>query len=382
MSKQNKTEQKSLFSIDKSIAQETVSTLHRKKLELIPDIHLNLFNGLSETEKSAWADYLYANPKEETQKLSLKPHIVGLYDPFADQNEFPAGRRWCVNVYTGCAFSCKYCYTISYIRNAFQPRLKNNFELLLDKDLKKIQDFYLHPAPIHISNSTDPLQPLEKIHRHTLLLLKKIKEYRNFFTTITILTKNPSILCEPDYLEVITSLGTEKHSFQVEVTCPFYNDDTRRFFEPGAPKVETRLEGIKKLREKNITVALRIDPIFPRDPLPKEFFDKPALKDYGAPQSQTEKDLEQLIKFASDVRCSRIIISPLKLTTDRFNKSDLVPIYLKLFAAANKGKPIKKGSAFRLPWPLYHHWIEKPSILSKELNIPLIYCKKNLINTF
>ncbi len=359
---------------------QTVSSLHQSKLKdkmhLIPDIEL--LNDLSDDEKWNWISYLYAEPKQTTEKLNMRNHIIGLYDPFARRQDFPAGRRWCVNVYTGCAFSCKYCYIISYIQNAFKPRKKEDFERLLLKDLKKLQRLRLHPAPIHISNSTDPLQPLEKVHHHTLLLLQKLKEYRDYFTTITILTKNPILLCTPEYMDVIKSLK----GFQVEVTCPFYRDEPRQFFEPGAPKIESRLEGIRTLRDNNITVALRIDPIFPREPLPKEFFDQSMLQDYHAPQSQTEHDMEQLIRFASDVDCSRIIVSPLKLTTGRFSKSELLPYYQELYAAANKGKLIKKGSAYRLPWPLYHYWIDKPTQIAKSLGISLVYCKNNLFTTY
>lgn len=364
--------------------------VNEKKLGLLPPIHKKLFYNddqslkLSLEETYSWLNYIYAKPTnlETTNRLNLKNRIIGLYDPFADQDEFPSGRRWCVNVYTGCSFSCKYCYTISYIAEAFHPRVKKDFEKKLKKDLKDIKEFSLHPAPIHISNSTDPLQPLEKVHKHTLLLLSELKKNRELFTTITILTKNPAILCGSDYINVIKSLSTKDHFFQVEVTCPFYNDDTRRFFEPGAPPVQSRLDAIRQLREQGIRVALRIDPIFPRDPLPKDFFEKPSLKDYGAPQSQTDEDFEQLIRFASDVKCSRIIISPLKLTTDRLNKSELIPVYLKLFAAANKGRAIKKGAAFRLPWELYCYWREKPLQVADSLGMPLIYCKKNLIETY
>lgn len=347
----------------------------KRKLQLIPD--KELFEGLSESDKNDWATYLYANPKIETRKLNPRNHIIGLYDPFAERKDFPAGRRWCVNVYTGCAFSCKYCYIISYIRDAFRPRIKEDFERLLLNDLEELKRLNLHAAPIHISNSTDPLQPLEKKHKHTLILLQKLLQHRSYFTTITILTKNPILLCDPEYLEVIQLLK----GFQVEVTCPFYKDETRRFFEPGAPKIESRLEGIRKLRENNIAVALRIDPIFPREPLPIDFFDKQALDSYHSPQSQTEREIEELIKFASNMRCSRIIVSPLKLTTGRLNQSELIPLYQELYTAANKGKIIKKGTAYRMPWPLYHYWIDKPKQIAQSLGIQLIYCKDNLFTT-
>lgn len=345
------------------------------KLRIIPDSEL--FEGLSEEEKINWVNYLYANPKPETQKLNLRNHIISLYDPFASRKDFPAGRRWCVNVYVGCAFYCKYCYIISYIKDAYHPRVKKDFRILLQKDLEELNKLDIHPAPIHISNSTEPLQPLEKVHRNTLFLLQQLQKHHKRFSTITLLTKNPALLCSSEYMEVIRTLP----HFQVEVTCPFYRNESRQFFEPGAPRIESRLEGIRKLRGKDIVVALRIDPIFPREPLPKKFFNKSTLEDYDAPQSQTEEDIEHLIKFASEVGCSRIIVSPLKLVIGRFDKSKLLPAYRKLYAAANKGRLIKKGVAYRLPWELYQHWLKRPNEIAKSLGIELIYCKKNLFET-
>lgn len=348
----------------------------KQKLNLTPD--QQLLDGLAEEEKIDWLNYLYSDPKPDSTTLTLRNHLISLYDPFASRAEFPAGRRWCINVYTGCAFACKYCYIISYIRDAFHPRVKNQFDSLLLKDLAEIVALNLHPAPVHISNSTDPLQPLEKIHKHTLTLLQSLAAHRKHFTIITILTKNPERLMANEYLDVIRGLK----GFQVEVTCPFFHDEPRRFFEPGAPPIESRLNAIEKLRAQGITVALRIDPIFPRAPLPRQFFASESLDDYGALPSQTEDDLDKLVRFAAAAGCSRIIVSPLKLTTGRFINSELIPRFSKLYQAANHGKLVRKGSAYRMPWALYNHWIEKPRTLAESLGIPFVYCKDNLFTTY
>ncbi len=338
-----------------------------------------LFKGLSAEETENWKTYLYTKPKKEGQKFNLRSHVIALYDPFAARKDFAAGRRWCVNVYVGCAHSCRYCYIAAYIRKPFEPRPKKNFEKLLEKDFKEIENLNLHPAPVHISNSTDPFQPIEKIHRHTLFLLRELQAHRRCFTTITMLTKNPAILCESEYLNIIQQLEI----FQVEVTCPFYRDEIRKYFEPGAPRVESRLNAIETLRKNNISVSLRIDPIFPREPLPEQFFTKPLLKDYAAPESHTEEDIEQLIRFAANVGCKRVIVSPLKLTIGRFAGGDLRPDYLKLYleAGRNGNEKIKKGSSYRLPWALYRHWREKPEQLGASLGISVFYCKNNLFDT-
>ncbi|MCP4348573.1 MAG: hypothetical protein GY795_24075 [Desulfobacterales bacterium] len=348
----------------------------QNKADLIPDP--DLLHDLHGKEKESWINYLYANPRSNTTKLNLRQHMISLYDPFALRKDFQANRRWCVNVYVGCIHSCKYCYIISYIPDAFSPRIKKNFKTQLEKDLKEINRLKLHPAPIHISNSTDPLQKLEKKHQHTLFLLEQLQKHRENFSTITMLTKNPALLCEQEYMEIIKSLD----NFQVEVTCPFYDEESRRFFEPHAPSVESRLTGIRTLCENKISVSLRIDPIFPRNPLPDDFFGKPALEDYGICQSQTLKDIEQLIEFASEEKCSQIIVSPLKLTVGNYkNKSEMVPMFRGLYAAANNGKLFKKGPAYRLPDELNKYWRKLPENKAQSLKIPLIFCKKNLFGT-
>jgi len=363
---------------DKSPAiRDTIApTLSAKEMaQRVPDP--DLFDGLSEREADQWASYLYSKPKPQTKRLSSRSHVISLYDPFASRKDFPAGRRWCVNVYTGCAFACKYCYTVAYVKDAFHPRVKKGFERLLVKDLQELRGRALYPAPIHISNSTDPLQPLEATHRHTLFLLRQIQENREHFTTITMLTKNPTRLCAPEYMEAIKALT----SFQVEVTCLVFRDESRRALEPGAPTVESRLKGIRLLREQGIAVSLRIDPIFPRDPLPREIFSRPSLADYGILQGQTAEDIENLIEFAAQVGCQRIIVSPLKLVLGRFGRSRLLQTYLELYSDANGGKPIRKGLSYRLPWELYHRWIQGPTELAGKLGIELVYCKRNLLTT-
>ena len=63
------------------------------------------------------------------------------------------------------------------------------------------------PAPVHLSNSTDALQPLEQQHRHTLFVLEKLAERRHRFTTTTRPTKNPAVLLDPRYVGVLQRLN-------------------------------------------------------------------------------------------------------------------------------------------------------------------------------
>ncbi len=109
-----------------------------------------------------------------------------------------------VNVYTGCAFQCIYCYARAYIRDFEKPRCKSNFEENLKKDVKKAVEIGLNKLPVSTSNSCDPLQPLEDKYGHTLFTIKLLTE--NDFPII--ITKNPSKLLESKYLEAMDSKRT------------------------------------------------------------------------------------------------------------------------------------------------------------------------------
>jgi len=101
------------------------------------------------------------------------------------------------------------------------------------------------------------------------------------------LTKNPLLPVKLGYLDLFRSLGRippdhPKQAqvttpFQVQVSLAFWRDEALRAYDVTAPSVEDRKAGVRALREAGIPVVLRIDPLFPRSPLPLER--KPSLAD-------------------------------------------------------------------------------------------------------
>jgi len=69
--------------------------------------------------------------------------------------------------------------------------------------LEALEAYDVPPAPVHLSNSIDPLQPLEEQHRHALFVLERLAEHRSRFTTVTLLTKNPALLTDDRYVQVL-----------------------------------------------------------------------------------------------------------------------------------------------------------------------------------
>ena len=139
----------------------------------------------------ALAQYFLPHSSKKPAIGPTRPRIVKWYCPFASQKDFPTGHRYCINVYTGCDHKCTYCYAAGY--EPEHANAKRFFEKLIDKDMDDLERFDVPAAPVHLSNSTDPFQPLEKQFGHTRYALEQILKHRHRFTTVTILTKNPML---------------------------------------------------------------------------------------------------------------------------------------------------------------------------------------------
>ncbi|MCP4992016.1 MAG: hypothetical protein GY928_39980, partial [Colwellia sp.] len=178
---------------------------------------------------------------------SLKSRIINLYDPLADRTKrFPDGLRFCLNVYVGCEHACKYCYVNGYSRESVwhSPHEKSDFRRKLVKDMDDCRNLRVPVAPLHMSNSTDICQEaLETKYRNTLFALQKISESRSLFSSVVLLTKNPKILCEREYMLILSKRSMKP--VVVQVTCAFWRDEVRKFYEPDAPTIESRLGAIK-----------------------------------------------------------------------------------------------------------------------------------------
>ena len=160
------------------------SRVHRK--------YRPVFDELPERDRAALAFYFLPHHSKKDIVEVTRPRVIKWYCPFADQQTFPSGHRYCINVYTGCEHGCEYCYAAGYV--ARQAGCKNMFRADLVKDLDALDAYDVAAAPVHISNSTDPLQPLEQEHRHTLYALETLAQRRHRFTTVTLLTKKTGVL--------------------------------------------------------------------------------------------------------------------------------------------------------------------------------------------
>jgi len=349
-----------------------------------------VFEACDSASRKALFQYFLPTHSRKPRLAPTRPRLIKWYCPFASQKVFPSGHRYCLNVYAGCGHRCLYCYAAAY--SPERPAPKRDFERLLRKDLEDLERFNVPPAPVHLSNSTDPFQPLEARHGHARLALEKILETRHRFSTVTVLTKNPLGAATRGCLELFKALtilpeGHPRHAefsasgippFCVEVSLAFWRQEPASVYDPCAPTPEERREGIRRLRAAGIPVVLRIDPLFPRSPLPGGL----ALNHFGLAEAQTLQDLEQLVRFAKDMAVRHVVYSTVKIVQPRGRPLDPVMGRLRLVfeKLAAPGRPPFHSGSWRLPTPLAGQVVVQPFLaLCADYGVQAKHCMRNLI---
>ena len=325
---------------------------------------------------------------------STRPRIIKWYCPFASQSAFPSGHRYCINVYAGCDHKCVYCYAAGY--SPTQASRKKDFEKLITKDIEDLERFDVPPAPVHLSNSTDPLQPLEAETANTKFALEQILAHRNRFTTVTILTKNPLLAAQRDYLGLFKKLNElpPKHpkfaefrrkrlpGFCIEVSLAFWHERPRMVYDLSAPDIQERKAGITALHQAGIPLVLRIDPLFPRSPLTEHPQKK--LEDFGLPEAQTISDLEHLVSFAREMDVQHVVYSPAKITQPRGRKlSDTMRVMRTAYEHFVAPEKLTfRGGSWRISQQITQTKIVQPFLeICERERVTAKYCKQNLVET-
>lgn len=173
--------------------------------------------------------------------------MINLFDPWKG-GLCTCLPKYTINPYTGCNHHCLYCYITSYIRDAFNLRVKNiNFKSLENR-IKKLDK----SIPFSISNSSDPYPKIEEKLGITRKILKILKE--NDFK-VSIITKSDIVIRDLDILKDM------KATVSFTITTPV--DELAKKIEPNAPLPSRRIYAIKEVSKYRIPVCLRIDPVIP-----------------------------------------------------------------------------------------------------------------------
>jgi DNA repair photolyase len=171
-----------------------------------------------------------------------------------------------LDVYSGCAHDCVYCYAGLMLRargmwnpqairvadvNEIEKAFENAFS---GKGWSPISQALRHKLPVRLGGLTDCFQKCELEAGTALKLLKLLNKYDYPFMIVT----KSDVVAQKEYLKEIA-----KGKGYVQITIISLDSEALKKIEPGAPEVSARIDTIRKLSSKGVFVAARLSPVIP-----------------------------------------------------------------------------------------------------------------------
>ncbi|MEH6994346.1 radical SAM protein [Neobacillus drentensis] len=171
-----------------------------------------------------------------------------------------------LNPYSGCAFSCTYCYVREMPIQKFKEtpwgewlNIKTNAAVNYRKEILKLRMKNI-PVNIFMSSATDPYQPIEREANITRRILEEMIENPPDFLQIQ--TRGPLITRD---IDLIVKLK-EKCKVLVSITIETDREDIKKIFAPHAPGIKLRLKALKEVHDVGIMTQASISPVLPFTP--------------------------------------------------------------------------------------------------------------------
>ncbi|SES18087.1 DNA repair photolyase [Gracilibacillus ureilyticus] len=168
-----------------------------------------------------------------------------------------------LNPYSGCGFSCLYCYVREMPIQKFKDvpwgewvELKTNAADNYRNEIQRLRK-KTKPVNIFMSSATDPYQPIEREANITRGLLQAMIESPPEFLQIQ--TRGPLIKRDLDLLLQLK----EKCKILVSMTIETDREDIKRLFAPYAPGIKLRLTVLQELHDAGIPTQASISPALP-----------------------------------------------------------------------------------------------------------------------
>lgn len=161
-----------------------------------------------------------------------------------------------LNPYSGCQFSCSYCYAAFFQAD---EQKRDSWGKWVDVKVNALDLLRRHRGVagtrIFIGSVTDPYQPVERELRLTRSLIQHLATL-NPQPRVHIQTRSP-IIC--DDIALLTKFS------QLTVGMSITTDDelVRKAFEPACASIPQRMEAARKLIQAGISVAVCISPMLP-----------------------------------------------------------------------------------------------------------------------
>jgi len=189
--------------------------------------------------------------------LKVKSHKITLgTKEWADSN---------INCYYGCSNNCQYCYA-KKMAIRFKRKTEKNWKIMepnqkiIDKGYAKRKGRVMFPTSHDITEES-----LERC----LIVLKKLLDAKNE----VLITTKPRLIC---IKEICKNFSNKKDLIQFRFTITSKDNEKLRFWEPGAPLFEERLEALKHAFNNGFRTSISIEPFLDEDP----FFLINSLKPY------------------------------------------------------------------------------------------------------
>ncbi|MBI5207463.1 MAG: radical SAM protein [Candidatus Firestonebacteria bacterium] len=163
--------------------------------------------------------------------------------------------EYVINPYSGCEFSCLYCYARSSTAACKKNRpwgeyldIRINAPELLEKELQDKK-----PETVLLGSTTECFQPIENKY----LITKKILEILNKHkVNYIILTRSPFIL---NYLNILEKGYCKKIYFTINK----FEKKYKISMEPESPQFNLRINAINTLLDAGIPIVPYFSPILP-----------------------------------------------------------------------------------------------------------------------
>lgn len=153
-----------------------------------------------------------------------------------------------------CSHDCSYCYASALLgfRWLWHP---NNPKFI---DLKEAYRIIATEIPqwqiTRLWWMTDCFQPVEKVHRRTLNVLKAFNHYRKWYLIVT----KSDLIVSDEYLQVL-----DKDLAHIQITITSTDDELAATYEH-ATRVSDRIKAIEKLWALWYDVQIRLSPYIPQ----------------------------------------------------------------------------------------------------------------------
>ncbi|WP_409289147.1 radical SAM protein [Peribacillus sp. SCS-37] len=171
-----------------------------------------------------------------------------------------------LNPYSGCAFSCSYCYVREMPIQKFKEipwgdwvDIKRNAAENYRKEILSLRKKH-KPVNIFMSTATDPYQPLERDAQITRAVLTEMNDNPPDFLQIQ--TRSPLVARDIDLLVQLA----EKCRVLVSMTIETDREDIKRIFAPKAPGIRLRLKALKEIHDAGLSTQAAISPVLPFTP--------------------------------------------------------------------------------------------------------------------